>query len=149
MIEFNDVTKTFGDNVVLNHLNLLIPSGKITFIVGKSGDGKTVLLKHIIGLLRPDSGRIIVDGDDITDFTDEQLLVYRCKLGILFQSAALFDGMTVGENVIFPLQEHTKMLLPAMLARAEEVLIKVGLPNYQYKYTQDLTTEQKKRVGLA
>lgn len=149
MIEFKNVTKSFGKHTVLDHLDLHIPAGKITFILGKSGEGKSVTIKHIMGLLKPNEGRIVVDGEDITDYNIEQLRLYRRKFGMLFQHAALFDSLTVGENVIFPLREHTKMPLAAMLKRVEEVLIQVGLPNIQHKYPPELSTGEKKRVGLA
>lgn len=149
MIYFKGVTKTFGKHTVLDNLDLHIPKGKVTFIIGKSGEGKSVTIKHIMGLLKPDSGRIIVNDEDITDFDIEALRIYRRKFGMLFQHAALFDSMTVGENVIFPLREHTKMPLPQMLKRVEEVLTQAGLPNIQHKYPTELSTGEKKRVGLA
>lgn len=149
MIEFQGVTKKFGDHTVLDNLDLDIPRGKITFILGKSGEGKSVTIKHIMGLLKPNTGRIIVDGEDITDFGIELLRPYRRKFGMLFQQAALFDSLTVGENVIFPLKEHTKMPLEQMLSRVEEVLDQVGLPGIQHKYPPQLSTGEKKRVGLA
>lgn len=149
MIRFKAVTKTFGTHTVLSNLDLHIPKGKVTFIIGKSGEGKSVTIKHIMGLLKPNAGRIEVDGEDITDFDIEQLRNYRRKFGMLFQHAALFDSLTVGENVIFPLREHTQMALPAMLKRVEEVLTQVGLPGIQHKYPTELSTGEKKRVGLA
>ena len=149
MIEFHDVTKSFGSRTVLDGLDLKIPAGKITFIVGKSGEGKSVTIKHIMGLLKPDHGRIIVDNEDVTDLDHEQLRIYRRKFGMLFQQAALFDSLTVGENVIFPLKEHTKLSMPEMLERVEMVLTQVGLPNIQHKYPTELSTGEKKRVGLA
>ena len=149
MIDFKNVTKTFGKHTVLDHLDLHIPRGKITFIIGKSGEGKSVTIKHIMGLLKPTEGRIVVDGADITDLSVEELRKYRRDFGMLFQHAALFDSMTVGENVIFPLREHTKMPLPDMLQRVEEVLSQAGLPNIQHKYPTELSTGEKKRVGLA
>jgi len=149
MITFRGVTKQFGPKVVLDDLDLMIPDGRITFIVGKSGEGKSVTIKHIMGLLHPDKGRIEVDGEEISDLSQEELRLYRRKFGMLFQHAALFDSLTVGENVIFPLQEHTKMTVPDMLNRVEEVLVQVGLPNIQHKYPSELSTGEKKRVGLA
>jgi phospholipid/cholesterol/gamma-HCH transport system ATP-binding protein len=149
MIDFKDVTKSFGKNRVLDRLNLHIPAGKITFIVGKSGEGKSVTIKHIMGLLHPDQGVIIVDGQEIAHFSHEEERIYRRKFGMLFQHAALFDSMTVGENCQFPLQEQTKLPLPEMLERVEEVLEQVGLPNIQHKYPSELSTGEKKRVGLA
>ena len=149
IIEFKNITKRFGTRAVLDHLNLEIPRGKITFIVGKSGEGKSVTIKHIMGLLKPDEGNILVEGEEITDFDDAELREYRKKFGMLFQQAALFDSLTVGENVLFPLKEHTKLSLPEMLKRVETVLVQVGLPNMQHKYPTELSTGEKKRVGLA
>jgi phospholipid/cholesterol/gamma-HCH transport system ATP-binding protein len=149
VIYFKDVSKAFGKHRVLDHLDLHIPKGRVTFIIGKSGEGKSVTIKHIMGLLKPDSGRIVVDGQDITDYDVERLRNYRRMFGMLFQHAALFDSLTVGENVLFPLKEHVKMPLPQMLKRVEEVLVQVGLPNIQHKYPPELSTGEKKRVGLA
>ncbi len=149
MIEFQKVTKIFGSFRVLDELDLHIPKGKITLILGKSGEGKSVTIKHIMGLLHPTMGRVLVDGEDITDFSDEQFQEHRKKFGMLFQNAALFDGLSVGENVMFPLREHTKMGLKDMRARAEKVLEEVGLPGIQRKYPDALSTGEKKRVGLA
>jgi phospholipid/cholesterol/gamma-HCH transport system ATP-binding protein len=149
VIEFRHVRKAFGRRVVLDDLDLVIPSGKITFIIGKSGEGKSVTIKHLMGLMHPDRGNIIVDGEDITGFDEDKLRMYRRKFGMLFQNAALFDSLSVGENVIFPLREHTRMPLPAMLERVEEVLAMVGLPGIQHKYPTELSTGEKKRVGLA
>lgn len=149
MIKFNSIVKTFGDFTVLDGLNLEIEEGKITFIVGKSGEGKSVTIKHIMGLMQPTSGEIIVDDSVITEFTEEQLMQHRKKIGLLFQHAALFDSMTVGENVIFPLQEHTQMSYKHMTEKAETILKMVGLPKCQNKYPSELSTGEKKRVGLA
>jgi phospholipid/cholesterol/gamma-HCH transport system ATP-binding protein len=149
VIFFEGVCKSFGHYKVLDELSLEIPRGKITFIIGKSGEGKSVTIKHVMGLLRADEGRIIVDHEDITDFEKPQLRNLRMKFGMLFQHAALFDSLSVGENVIFPLKEHMSMPLGLMLQRVEEVLTQVGLPNTQHKYPSELSTGQKKRVGLA
>lgn len=149
MIEFQGVTKAFGRHKVLDGLSIDIPAGKITFIVGKSGEGKSVTIKHVMGLLKADEGRIIVDGDDITDYNHKQLLVYRRKFGMLFQHAALFDSMTVGDNIAFPLHEHTNLSQADMIERTAEVLEQVGLPGIEHKYPNELSTGEKKRVGLA
>jgi len=149
MITFENVTKAFGKHVVLDHLDLEIPPGKITFILGKSGEGKSVTIKHVMGLLQPDTGNITVDGELIGGKSHKEIREYRRKFGMLFQHAALFDSLTVGENVIFPLQEHTSMSVPDMLIRVEDVLTQVGLPNIQHKYPTELSTGEKKRVGLA
>jgi phospholipid/cholesterol/gamma-HCH transport system ATP-binding protein len=108
MIRLIDIHKSFGKQQVLNGVNLEIEDGKTTIIIGKSGGGKSVLLKHIIGLLKPDSGQVFIDGTDIARLNDRNLNEVRKKFGMLFQEAALFDSMNVGENVAFPLREHTK-----------------------------------------
>lgn len=149
MIYFQDVVKSFGNYTVLNHLDLHIEKGKITFIIGKSGEGKSVTIKHIMGLLKPEQGQILIDGVDITTFDHNQLRVLRRKFGMLFQHAALFDSMTVGENVDFPLKEHTMLSRRARFRRVEEVLRQCGLPRIQHKYPDELSTGEKKRVGLA
>jgi phospholipid/cholesterol/gamma-HCH transport system ATP-binding protein len=149
VVEFKGVSKSFGKRRVLDRLDLHIPQGKITFILGKSGEGKSVTIKHIMGLLKPDAGQIIVDGEDIVGKTKEEFRQYRKKFGMLFQHAALFDSMTVGENVLFPLMEHHRTSMQTMLTRVEEVLAQVGLPNIQHKYPTELSTGEKKRVGLA
>ena len=149
MIRFYDVTKRFGDKLVLDGLNLHIPEGKVTFILGKSGEGKSVTIKHIMGLLQPTSGRIVVDGDCIGEYSKSELRHYRQKFGMLFQHAALFDGMSVRENVLFPLREQSKLPRDAQQERVEEVLQQVGLPEIQEKFPSELSTGEKKRVGLA
>lgn len=149
MIRFKNVRKAFGTKVVLDNMDLDVPRGKITFIVGKSGEGKSVTIKHIMGLMRPDTGSIVVDGEDVLSYDHRQLLAYRQKFGMLFQHAALFDSLTVGQNVMFPLKENTRMPLSARLNRTEEVLTRVGLPGIQHRYPNELSTGEKKRVGLA
>ncbi len=149
MIAFENVCKSFGSKVVLNKMSFEIEKNKVTFIIGRSGGGKSVTIKHIIGLLKPDSGRVFVDDQPINELDKRAISTYRRKIGMLFQQAALFDSMTVGENVLFPLKEHTSLSLPAMLIRVEEVLTQVGLPNMQHRYPSELSTGEKKRVGLA
>lgn len=149
MIFFRGVTKIFGTFKVLDQLDLHIPKGKITVILGKSGEGKSVTIKHIMGLLKPTAGSIEVDGEDISSFDEDDLLRYRRKFGMLFQHAALFDSMTVGENVMFPLREHFQLSERDMLERAEDVLTQAGLPGIQHKFPPELSTGEKKRVGLA
>ena len=149
MIEFDHVTKTFGSHKVLDSLCLKIPKGKITIILGKSGEGKSVTIKHIMGLLQPTSGHVFVEGIDISTYDEMQLRSYRRNFGMLFQHAALFDSLSVGDNVMFPLREHTKMSLKERKDRAEVVLAQVGLPDCQDKFPPQLSTGEKKRVGLA
>ena len=149
MISFENISKQFGNTTVLNEICLSIPKNKITFIIGRSGEGKSVTIKHIIGLLRPDSGRIIVDDEEITDFNTAQMHQHRKKFGMLFQHSALFDSMSVLDNVIFPLREHTRLSRKAMRAKAEESLARVGLGDVLQRYPSELSTGEKKRTGLA
>lgn len=149
MISFKNVYKAFGANKVLNGLDVDIPKGKITFIVGKSGEGKSVTIKHIMGLMKPDSGRVIVEGDEIINFDKREIREYRKKFGMLFQHAALFDSLTVNENIHFPLREQIKLPMKDIVRRTAEVLEQVGLPDIGHKYPSQLSTGEKKRVGLA
>ncbi|MEA5114010.1 MAG: ABC transporter ATP-binding protein [Geobacteraceae bacterium] len=149
MIELIRLTKSFGKQLVLNDLNLKIPAGKITAVIGPSGEGKSVLLKHMIGLLRPDSGKVLVDGEDITWLGRSQLNRVREKFGMLFQGVALFDSMTVFENVAFPLEEKTRLSRGEIHDRVHEALEHVGLKDVDEKYPDQLSGGMKKRVGLA
>ena len=109
MIEIINLSKSFGSSKVLDNLNLIINSGEVIVIIGRSGCGKSVLLKHIIGLIKPDMGQVIIDGNDMTRFEEYEMDKLRLSFGMLFQGAALFDSMTVGENVGFTLREHTNV----------------------------------------
>ncbi len=149
MIQLIDVDKYFNGQVVLNRLNLEVPKGKITTVIGPSGEGKSVLLKHMIGLLRPDRGRVMVDGEDIARMGRRQLNRVREKFGMLFQNAALFDSMTVFENVAFPLEEKTKLSSSEIRTRVHEALEHVGLTHVDTKYPDQLSGGMKKRVALA
>ncbi|KAB0671940.1 ABC transporter ATP-binding protein [Oryzomonas sagensis] len=149
MIKLTDVHKSFGTQMVLNGLDLEIPEGMITAIIGPSGEGKSVLLKHIIGLLQPDSGSIEVDGENIQGLRRSQLNRIREKFGMLFQNAALFDSMSVFENVAFPLQEKTKLSGAEIRRRVLSALEDVGLKNVENKFPDELSGGMKKRVGLA
>ena len=149
MIKLIDIHKSFGKQRVLKGLRLDIEDGKTTVIIGKSGGGKSVLLKHIIGLLKPDSGQVLVDGVDITKLNDRGLNEIRKKFGMLFQDAALFDSMTVGENVAFPLREHTKIKDSEIREIVAERLRAVGLKGIEDKMPSELSGGMKKRVGLA
>src|ERR1700747_2162421 len=108
-IEFRDASKAFGENVVLDHVSFNVLPGETVCILGRSGVGKSVSLHHIMGFLKPDSGRVIVAGDDITDYTEDQLEGIRKKVTMVFQNGALFDSLTVGENVAFPLRENQEL----------------------------------------
>jgi phospholipid/cholesterol/gamma-HCH transport system ATP-binding protein len=149
MIQVIDLHKSFGSNHVLRGVNLSINEGNTCVILGTSGSGKTVLMKHIIGLLKPDSGRVIVDGEDIVAMTPEQLAVVRRKFGMVFQGSALFDSMTVFENVSFALREHTRMSDAEMREVVRRKLEIVGLVGIEDKYPSDLSGGMRKRVGLA
>jgi len=149
MIELVDIHKSFGEQKVLDGLNLHIEDGKTTVIIGKSGGGKSVLLKHIIGLLKPDSGQVLVDGLDITTLSDRELNEVRKNFGMLFQEAALFDSMNVGDNVAFPLREHTKKKEKEIREIVDERLRAVGLHGVESKMPSELSGGMRKRVGLA
>jgi len=148
-IKIVDLHKSFGSQKVLNGINLEIKHGEITVIIGKSGGGKSVLMKHLIGLLKPDMGEIWIDGVDITKLKERQLNEVRKKFGMLFQEAALFDSMNVIDNVAFPLREHTKLPEKEIISLAEEKLRNVGLSGFGYKMPSELSGGMKKRVGLA
>ena len=149
MIKLVDIHKSFGRQKVLDGVNLEIEDGKTTVIIGGSGGGKSVLLKHIIGLLRPDSGQVIVDGVDIATLNDRDLNEIRKKFGMLFQEAALFDSMNVMDNVAFPLREHTKKKDNEVRQIVAEMLKAVGLPGVENKMPSELSGGMRKRVGLA
>ena len=149
MIKLIKISKSFNGQKVLDELDLNIDPEKITVIIGQSGGGKSVLLKHIIGLIRPDSGQIIIDGIDITNLNDKKLNEVRKKFGMLFQDAALFDSMTVGENVAFPLNEHTRLSRKEVNKTVNEKLNLVGLENVTHKMPSELSGGMRKRVGLA
>ena len=149
MICLSDVHKSFGAQTVLDGLDLKIPDGQITAIIGPSGEGKSVLIKHMIGLMQPDSGQIEVDGESIVGIRRSKLNQIREKFGMLFQNAALFDSMNVFENVAFQLQEKTKLSKDEIRVRVLSALEDVGLKNVEHKFTDELSGGMKKRVGLA
>ncbi len=149
MIEIIELKKSFNGKVVLDGVDLTIERGRITVIIGRSGEGKSVLLKHIIGLLRPDSGRILFEGKDITKMNEEEFHEILKRFGMLFQGAALFDSMTVGENVGFPLMEHTDLPHEKIGKIVAEKLRRVGLVGVEDMMPAELSGGMKKRVGLA
>ncbi|PIR20097.1 MAG: ABC transporter ATP-binding protein [Deltaproteobacteria bacterium CG11_big_fil_rev_8_21_14_0_20_47_16] len=148
-IVFHDVCKSFGTQKVLRGLNLTIPRGKITVIIGRSGGGKSVILKHMIGLLRPDSGEVTVDGTNLSTLDSMKLREIRTKFGMLFQNAALFDSMNVFDNVAFPMVEHSDLDKNKLAKRVKELLSLVGLPDIGHKMPSELSGGMRKRVGLA
>ena len=149
MIELINIHKSFRGQVILDGVNLNIPSGKITVLLGRSGGGKSVTLKHIIGLLKPDEGRVIVDGQDITDLGDSEINQVRKRFGILFQDGALFDSMDVYGNIAFPLRKHTRLSEAEIAERVGHALDAVGLANVEHKLPSELSGGMRKRVGLA
>jgi len=149
MIQLTNLHKAFGSQNVLNGLSLTVPDGQITAIIGPSGEGKSVLLKHIIGLMQPDSGQIEIDGESIIGIRRSEMNRIREKFGMLFQNAALFDSMNVFENVAFPLQEKTSLSSDEIRTRVLSALEDVGLKNVEQKFTDELSGGMKKRVGLA
>ncbi|HEY6009127.1 MAG TPA: ABC transporter ATP-binding protein [Geobacteraceae bacterium] len=149
MIKLIDVEKSFNGQRVLDRLNLVIPAGKITAIIGPSGGGKSVLLKHLIGLVQPDSGQVLVFGEDLTTMGRTARNRVREKFGMLFQGAALFDSMTVYENVAFPLEEKTRLSPTEIRERVHAALEHVGLKGADDKFPDELSGGMKKRVGIA
>ena len=149
MINLVDIHKSFNGQKVLDGVNLMIDSGQITVIIGQSGGGKSVLLKHIIGLIRPDRGEVLIDGVDIARLNDRKLNDIRKNFGMLFQEAALFDSMTVGENVAFPLHEHTRLNQRHIDEIVHQKLLQVGLTAVAHKMPSELSGGMRKRVGLA
>jgi phospholipid/cholesterol/gamma-HCH transport system ATP-binding protein len=149
LIEFIHTSKSFGKHTVHRDINLVIPKGKIMFIIGPSGTGKSIFIKQMIGLIKPDSGKILVDGEDITAMGEDELLEMRSKFGFLFQNAALFDSMNVFNNVAFPLREHTNLTPAEIKVAVQAKLMQVGLKGVDDKHPSELSGGMRKRVGLA
>lgn len=149
MIEIVDLHKAFNGNKVLSGINLSIAQGSTCVILGGSGSGKTVLMKHMIGLLKPDQGEVRIEGEDIVPLTSEKLEQVRRKFGMVFQAAALFDSMSVYENVAFPLREHREMKEEEIRETVRKKLSMMGLNNVEQKFPADLSGGMRKRVGLA
>ena len=148
-VRLERVTKSFGSRKVLDDVTLDVPQRAGFVILGRSGTGKSVTLRHIIGLVRPDSGRVFVDGDEISALDGSELSAVRKKIGFLFQNAALFDSISVGENVAFPLRRHTRHTDAAIRRRAHEKLEAVGLGKEFDKMPAALSGGMRKRAGLA
>ena len=149
IVRLEGVTKSFGAHRVLDNVSFAIPKGSAFVLLGRSGTGKSVTLRHIIGLMRPDAGRIIVDGRDIGALTRRELSEMRKHIGFLFQNAALFDSMTVGENAAFPLRRHTRLTDAEIEQRARQKLADVGLESEFDKLPAELSGGMKKRAALA
>jgi len=149
MIQLRGLRKRLGDKLVLNGVDLDVPAGRTLVVLGRSGTGKSVLLKHIIGLMRPDAGSIEVDGEDITRLGEHDLNRVRQRFGMLFQGSALFDSLTVGENVALPLREHSRLTDAQVRERVAERLDWVGLRSVEGMKPASLSGGMRKRVGLA
>jgi phospholipid/cholesterol/gamma-HCH transport system ATP-binding protein len=149
MIRLVGVKKTLGGQPVLQGVDLAVPPGKLTTIIGRSGGGKSVLLKHMIGLLQPDEGEVWVDGTEISRLRGHALNEVRKRFAMLFQGAALFDSLTVFENVAFPLREKLRMKGADVTRRVEEKLEQVGLTGMEHKFPAELSGGMRKRAGLA
>ncbi|MCX5697759.1 MAG: ABC transporter ATP-binding protein [Candidatus Omnitrophica bacterium] len=149
MIDIIKVSKNFNGHKVLDKLSLKIEKGQTCVIIGRSGCGKSVLLKHIVGILKPDSGKIVIEGQNIPDLNEKELDAVRMKLGMVFQGGALFDSMTVGENVGFGLIEHDHVSRRELLERIEEALCMVDLCGIENLWPAQLSGGMKKRVALA
>ena len=149
MIEFKNIKKSFGDKVVLNDVSHVMQTGMCNLIIGTSGSGKTVLQKCLVGLFEPDDGEIIYDGQSFTSMTNEERKKLRQEIGMLFQGSALFDSMTVQQNIMFPLDMFTTQSFSDKLKRVNEVLARVNLPDVNKKFPAELSGGMKKRVGIA
>jgi phospholipid/cholesterol/gamma-HCH transport system ATP-binding protein len=150
MIKVIDLVKSFNGQLVLDHINLTLPEGKITVVIGRSGVGKSVLLKHIIGLLKPDQGQVIIDGQDITRMRGRRLQELRQRCAVLFQGGALFDSLNVFDNIAFPLREKTRLpeadIRDRVLMRLEQMHLS---PEVGKKFPDELSGGMRKRVALA
>jgi phospholipid/cholesterol/gamma-HCH transport system ATP-binding protein len=149
MIEFRGVHKSFGPQKVLDDVSLEIPQGKTTVIIGPSGTGKSVFIKLLVGLLKPDAGEIFIHGQEITKLRERELFEVRKKFGMLFQDGALFDSMNVGDNIAFPLRRHTKKKEREIREIVARKLQAVGLPGVEHKFPGELSGGMRKRVGIA
>ncbi len=149
IIRLEEVWKSFNAETVLRGINLDVYRGQTTVVIGPSGCGKTVLLRHIVGLLKPDKGKVFFDGVNITNLSDRELVPIRRRIGFLFQSNALFDSMTVAENIYFPMMEQGIESEQELRRRCRQVLQLVGMEEMEHKMPEELSGGQKKRVALA
>lgn len=149
MIEVRNLTKSFGDKVVLDNINVTFETGKTNLIIGQSGSGKTVLMKNLVGLLQPTSGEVLYDDRDFTQMSKKEKVLMRREMGMIFQSAALFDSLNVLENVMFPLAMFSTMNYRERVKRAQECLDRVNLIEAQQKYPGEISGGMQKRVAIA
>ncbi|MEW6777228.1 MAG: ABC transporter ATP-binding protein [Bdellovibrionota bacterium] len=149
MIVFRDLFKSFGSNQVLRGINITVNEGETLFIIGSSGTGKSVTIKHLVGLLKADSGEIWLDGEEITHYDERQFMHVRKKCSMVFQAPALFDSLSVGENVAFPLRRHTRLSEKEIRDRVIETLSLVNLSMYADAMPHEISGSMAKRVSLA
>ncbi|KAB8029925.1 ABC transporter ATP-binding protein [Fluviispira multicolorata] len=149
LVSLINLRKTFGKNKVLRGLDLNVPNKKLSFIIGRSGEGKSVTLKHIIGILKPDEGEVWINGVPMHNADERAWEKIRQQIGTLFQDGALFDSLNVFDNISFPIQNHTKMSLSKMKEEVKNLLSIVGLPSIEEKFPPELSIGERKRVGLA
>lgn len=149
MIEIKNIIKSFADKTIINDVSAVFETGKCNLIIGASGSGKTVLMKCLVGLFEPDNGEILYDGESFTTMNDEQRKAIRQQIGMLFQGSALFDSMTVEQNVMFPLDMFTKLNQKEKHDKVNEVLERVNLTGANNKFPSEISGGMKKRVGIA
>lgn len=150
MVEIINLSKSFNGNVVLDGLNLNLKESEVHSVIGQSGVGKSVLIKTIIGLLKPDFGKIIIDDEDVTDYTEDQLNErIRIKIGVVYQNGALWDSMTIGENLKLVLKIKKVLLEEEMDLKVKESLEMIELPDFENKYPEELSGGMKKRISVA
>lgn len=149
MIEVKNLTKAFGEKVVLDNINMVFETGKTNLIIGQSGSGKTVLMKNLVGLLTPTSGEVLYDGRDFVSLTKKEKIHMRREMGMIFQSAALFDSLSVLENVMFPLDMFSNMNYKERVKRAQDCLDRVNLIEAQEKFPGEISGGMQKRVAIA
>lgn len=149
MIKISNIKKSFGEKVILENISATLETGKCNLIIGTSGSGKTVLTKCMVGLFTPDQGEILYGGENMLTMTENERKLLRQQIGMLFQGSALFDSMTVEQNIMFPLDMFTKLTLSEKRKRVNEVLEKVNLKDANKKYPAEISGGMKKRVGIA
>lgn len=148
-IEFKDIYKSFGTKHVLRGVTLNVNPGEVFFVIGQSGAGKSVLVKHLVGLLRPDKGRIFLDGDDITDYSEKEYYPIRKRCAMVFQNSTLFDSMTLVENVMLPIRKHLDVSNKEARNQAIDLLKKVGMHQYADRFPADFGDGMRKKVAIA
>lgn len=148
-IEFKNIYKSFGNNHVLRGVDVTVDSGEVFFVIGQSGAGKSVLVKHLIGLLRPDKGRVYLDGQDVTDLKEKEFYPIRKRCAMVFQNSTLFDSMTLIENVALPIRKHLGVKQDEALEMASGKLRMVGMQRYGDRFPADFGDGMRKKVAIA